>query len=210
MVEDPSRKWCPPRSALFALAAAIGILVGLTAALLRSSHAPAAGPGPLHAQVTWMSGMKHAPPFTLRDQRGRSVSLRSLQGHPVLVTFLDSQCKRECPVEGRVLRDVLGDSKDTGAVLLVVSVDPWADTPVSARAFAAHARWRGNWHWLLGDRAALTPVWRGFNIAVKRVPGDVLHSAALYVLDPRGDLRAAYLFPFAAGSVASDVRRLAG
>jgi len=210
MVEDPSRKWRPPRSALFALAAAIGILVGLTAALLRSSHAPAAGPGPLHAQVTWMSGMKHAPPFTLRDQRGRSVSLRSLQGHPVLVTFLDSQCKRECPVEGRVLRDVLGDSKDTGAVLLIVSVDPWADTPVSARAFAAHARWRGNWHWLLGDRAALTPVWRGFNIAVKRVPGDVLHSAALYVLDPRGDLRAAYLFPFAAGSVASDVRRLAG
>ena len=56
----------------------------------------------------------------------------------------------------------------------------------------------------------VTPVWRGFNIAVKRVPGDVLHSAALYVLDPRGDLRAAYLFPFAAGSVASDVRRLAG
>jgi len=208
MADDPLRQWRPPRYALVAFAAAIGVLVGLTAALLRSSQAPAAGPGPLHAQVTWASRMKHAPPFTLRDQRGRSVSLRSLQGHPVLVTFLDSQCKRECPVEGRVLRDVLGDSKDTGAVLLVVSVDPWADTPASARTFAARARWRGNWHWLLGDQAALAPVWRAFNIAVKRVPGDILHSAALYVLDRRGDLRAAYLFPFSAESVASDVRRL--
>jgi protein SCO1/2 len=210
MADDPLQRWRPPRYALVAFAAAIGVFVGLTAALLRTSHAPAAGPGPLHAQVTWAAGAKRAPPFDLRDQRGRSVSLRSLQGHPVLVTFLDSQCKRECPVEGRVLRDVLGGLNGTGAVLLVVSVDPWADTPTSARAFAAHARWHGNWHWLLGNRAALAPVWRGFNIAVKRVPGDVLHSAALYVIDPRGDLRAAYLFPFSAGTVASDVRRLEG
>lgn len=204
------RRWRPPRYALIALAAAIGAIVGLTAALVRSTHAPAAGPAPLHAQVTWPAGKKHAPAFALRDERGRSVSLRSLQGHPVLVTFLDSQCKRECPVEGRVLRDILSGVKGTGAALLVVSVDPWADTPAGARAFAAHARWHGNWHWLLGDRAALAPVWRAFDIGVKRVPGDVLHSAALYVVDPRGDLRAAYLFPFSGGTVASDVRRLDG
>jgi len=209
MVDDPLRQWRPPRYAVVAIAAAIGVLVGLTAALLRSPHAPAAGLGdPLHAQVTWPEGKKHAPPFALRDEHGRNVSLRSLQGHPVLVTFLDSQCKRECPVEGRVLRDVLSGMKETGATLLVVSVDPWADTPVSTRAFAAHAGWNGNWHWLLGDQAALRPVWRAFNIGVKRVPGDVLHSAALYLIDPRGDLRAAYLFPFSARTVASDVRRL--
>jgi len=201
-------RWRPPHYALVACAAAIGAVVGLAVAL-RSPHAPAAEPGPLRAQVTWPARAERAPTFSLGDQRGRSVSLRSLHGHAVLVTFLDSQCKRECPVEGRVLRDVLLRVRDAGAVVLVVSVDPWADTPASARAFAARARWRGDWHWLLGDKAALAPVWRAFNIAVKRVPGDVLHSAALYVIDPHGDLRAAYLFPFSAEAVASDVRRLA-
>jgi protein SCO1 len=208
--DDPLRRWRPPRYALFALAAGVGVLVGLTAALLRSSHAPAADPGVLRAQVTWAAGAKPAPAFSLRDQRGRLVSLQSLRGRPVLVTFLDSQCKRECPVEGRVLGDVLRDLRQTGSVVLVVSVDPWADTAASARSFAARAHWRGDWHWLLGHRAALAPVWRRFDIAVKRVPGDVLHSAALYLVDPRGDLRAAYLFPFSARAVASDVRSVVG
>jgi cytochrome oxidase Cu insertion factor (SCO1/SenC/PrrC family) len=195
---------------VLSVAAALGVLVGLTAALSRSSHAPAAEPGALRAQVTWAAGAKPAPPFSLPDQSGQLVSLHSLRGRPALVTFLDSQCKRECPIEGRVLGDALRDLRQTSAVLLVVSVDPWADTPASASAFATRARWRGDWHWLLGRRAALAPVWHRFNIGVKRVPGDVLHSAALYLIDPHGDLRAAYLFPFSAEGVAADVRSVAG
>jgi cytochrome oxidase Cu insertion factor (SCO1/SenC/PrrC family) len=195
---------------VFAVAAAVGVFVGLTAALLHSSHAPAAEPGVLRAQVTWAAGAKPAPQFSLRDQTGRLVSLHSVSGRPVLVTFLDSQCKRECPIEGRVLGDALRDLRHTGVVLLVVSVDPWADTPVSAGAFAIRAHWRGDWHWLLGRKATLARVWRRFNIGIKRVPGDVLHSAALYLIDPHGDLRAAFLFPFSAEAVASDVRSVAG
>src|SRR5256885_6000146 len=52
---------------------------------------------------------------------------------------------RECPIEGRVLRDVLRGIKGTGADAVVVSVDPWADTPASARTFAERAGWPGNW-----------------------------------------------------------------
>jgi protein SCO1/2 len=206
------QKWRPPRYALVAVAAAVGVLIGLVAALLRSSHAPAAPPAPesMRAQVTWAPGTRRAPSFSLRDQRGRVVSAASLRGRPVLVTFLDSRCRSQCPIEGRVLRTVLDELRGTNAVLLVVSVDPWADTPASAREFAAHARWHGDWHWLLGRKAALAPVWRGFGIAVKRVPGDVLHEVALYVVDRNGDLRAAYLFPFSADAVASDARSLAG
>ena len=208
VANEPARRWRPPGYALVACAAAIGALTGLGVALVRSSHAPAAAPPPLQAQVTWAAGTKHAPAFSLRDEAGRRVSLRSLRGHAVLLTFLDSQCKRECPVEGRVLRSVLDRVKGTGASTLVVSIDPWGDTPASARTFAARARWQGDWHWLLGAKTDLAPVWRAYNIAVKRVPGDVLHAAALYVIDPRGDLRAAYLFPFSADVVAADVRRL--
>jgi protein SCO1 len=199
----------PLQLRLVVFAATIGIAVGVAAALVHRSQGSAAQPSPLRAQITWAAGAKPAPGLALRDQSGATVSLRSLRGRVVLLTFLDSKCVRECPIEGHVLGDVFQRMKGTRAAALVVSVDPWADTPRSARTFASRAGWSGNWRWLLGDRAALAPVWHAYNIAVKRTPGDILHSTALYLIDPRGHLRAGYLFPFSADSVAHDVERLA-
>ena len=199
----------PLQLRLVIFAAAIGIAVGVAAALVHRSQGSATQPSPLRAQITWAAGAKPAPGLALRDQNGATVSLESLRGRVVLLTFLDSKCVRECPIEGHVLGDVFRRMKGTSAVALVVSVDPWADTPRSARTFAARAGWTGNWRWLLGSRAALAPVWRAYNIAVKRTPGDILHSTALYLIDPAGDLRAGYLFPFSAAAVTQDVRRLA-
>jgi protein SCO1 len=199
----------PLQLRLVVFAATIGIAVGVAAALVHRSQGSATQPSPLRAQITWTAGAKQAPGLALRDQSGATISLKSLRGRVILLTFLDSKCVRECPIEGHVLSDVFRRMKRTGAVALVVSVDPWADTPGSARTFAARAGWSGSWRWLLGDRAALAPVWRAYKIAVKRTPGDVLHSAALYVIDPSGDLRAGYLFPFSADSVTHDVQRLA-
>jgi protein SCO1/2 len=191
------------------LAATIGIAIGVTAAVVHRSQGSAGQPSPLRAQITWPAGTKPAPGLSLRDQGGGTVSLRSLRGRVVLLTFLDSKCTRECPLEGRVLGDVLRGTKGTRAETVVVSVDPWGDTPASARTFAARSGWSGSWQWLLGDKAALAPVWRAYNIAVKRTPGDILHGTALYLIDPAGDLRAGYLFPFSAAAVTQDVRRLA-
>jgi cytochrome oxidase Cu insertion factor (SCO1/SenC/PrrC family) len=199
----------PSQLRVVLFAATIGIAIGLAAALLHRSHGSAAQPSPLRAQITWPAGAKPAPALALHDQKGATISLQSLRGRVVLLTFLDSRCRRECPIEGHVLRDVLRHITGTGAVAVVVSVDPWADTPASARTFAGRAGWSGNWQWLLGDKAALAPVWRAYNIAVKRTPGDILHSTALYLIDPTGDLRAGYLFPFSAAAVAQDVQRLA-
>jgi protein SCO1/2 len=195
---------------LVVFAATIGIAVGVAAALVHRSQGSAAQPSPLRAQIAWAAGSKPAPGLALRDQNGATISLKSLRGRVVLLTFLDSKCVRECPIEGHVLGDVFRRMKGISAVALVVSVDPWADTPGSARTFAARASWTGNWRWLLGSRAALAPVWRAYNIAVKRTPGDILHSTALYLIDPGGNLRAGYLFPFSAASVAQDVQHLAG
>jgi cytochrome oxidase Cu insertion factor (SCO1/SenC/PrrC family) len=191
------------------LAVTLGIAIGLGAALLiHRPQQPAAQPDPLQAQATWPAGARRAPAVSLRDEAGATVSLRSLRGRVVLLTFLDSKCTRECPLEGRVLGDALHEIAGTQAVALVVSVDPWADTASSAHAFAEHAGWSGKWHWLLGKRSELAPVWHAYNIAVRRTPGDVLHSAALYLVDPQGNLRDAYLFPFSARQVAQNVRRL--
>jgi protein SCO1/2 len=217
MADKPAPRRAPPRYALLIGAAALlGAAIGSGAALFRTSHSPAASDTPaaegqqsLRAQVTWGPGRKLAPPIALPDESGKMVSLHSLRGHVVLLTFLDSRCKRECPVEGRTLAAVQRQVAGTSAELAVISVDPWADTAASVRVFAARSRWRGHWHWLLGRKTSLAPVWRAYNIVVKRTPGDILHATALYLIDSRGYLRAGYLFPFAADVVAGDVRRLA-
>jgi protein SCO1/2 len=196
------------RYRLVLLAAALGTAIGLGVALMHGSSAPAAQPPQLEAQVTWPAGTKRAPPVELRDQSGTTFSLAAQRARVVLVTFLDSRCTSACPIEGRVLADVLHRVSATGAVLATVSVDPWRDTRASARAFAEKAGWTGRWHWLLGTRRTLARVWAAYHIGVRRTPGDILHSSALYVVDTHGYLRAGYLFPFSAASVAGSVRAL--
>jgi len=207
MAEQPARSRLP--FGLLILAATVGVAIGLVLALLRAPHTGVADPAAsLQAQAVWSAGQRPAPDVALLDNAGAKLNLRSLRGHVVLLTFLDSRCRRECPVEGRTLTELQRQTARTGAVLLVVSVDPWADTVRSVQSFATRAGWRGEWHWLLGTKQQLRPVWRAYDIAVKRTPADVLHGVALYVIDPRGDVRAGYLFPFAADAVAREVRRL--
>jgi protein SCO1 len=197
--------------ALIAAAAATGVGIGAALALVhgRSSPVLAAAPA-LHAQATWPAGAKRAPDFRLRDQAGRPVTLSSERGRVVLLTFLDSHCTRQCPIQGRLLANVqrrLGAR--TRADLVVVTVNPWADTARSARAFAVKARWNGRWHWLLGAPAQLKPVWAKYAVGVRRTPSDVNHTDVIYLIDPHGFQRAAYLVPFSPADVAADVRGLA-
>ena len=197
----------PNRYRLVLLAATLGIAGGLGAALLHGSHAPAAEPEvqPLRAQATWAAGTKRAPDFALRDQNGAGVSLRTLRGRTVLLTFLDSVCTRACPVEGRAIADIQR-KLDVPASTVVVSVDPWSDTPRTAKAFARKSHWNGRWYWLLGSAKRLRPIWHAYSIGVVRTPGDITHSVALYLIDGKGYLRAAYLFPFSTNTVVHDVR----
>jgi cytochrome oxidase Cu insertion factor (SCO1/SenC/PrrC family) len=135
------------------------------------------------------------------------VALRD-QRRVVLLTFLDSRCRSSCPIEGRMLASVAQLLPPRlRPELVVVSVDPWADSAASARRFVAKSRWRGPWHWLLGTPSSLRPVWSAYQIAVRRTKADILHSLALYVVVD-GYERAGYLFPIEPKNVAADIRLL--
>ena len=197
--------------ALIAAAAAGGVGIGAALALVHGRGPPplAVAP-PLHAQATWPEGVKRAPDLRLRDQSGRTMTLSSRRGRVVLLTFLDSRCRTQCPIQGRLLASVqrrLGAR--ARADLVVVSVDPWADTWLTVRAFAAEARWSAGWHWLVGTPAQLRPVWAEYAVGVRRTKSDVLHTAVLFLLDRRGFERAAYSVPFSPAEIASEARRLA-
>lgn len=167
----------------------------------------------LHGQAVWKAGARRAPNVSLRDQTGSLVTLASLRGRPVLLTFLDSQCTSSCPIAGRqlgsVLRRLPAAERPT---LVIVSVDHAGDTPAGIRRALAKWHLNGPWavHWLNGrTRAQLASVWRSYGVRVVSAKNDVVHSLALYLIDRRGYERTAYLFPFLQSFVQRDLGRLA-
>jgi protein SCO1 len=162
----------------------------------------------LHGDTVWAAGARPAPAIRLRDQHGRIVTLASLRPKVLLVTFMDSHCTTECPVEGHQLAVVQRSfSPADRPGIVVVSVNP-ADTPRSVRRFGRRRGWRAGWEWLMGSPAQLRSVWRAYGIEVDPTSHDILHSAALYVVDPHGNERSGYVAPFLPQLVTADVRTL--
>ncbi|MGN6167321.1 MAG: SCO family protein [Solirubrobacteraceae bacterium] len=167
----------------------------------------------LRGQATWPAGAQVAPPIRGRDQTGGEFSLSSLRGRTVAIAFFDSHCHAECPLEGRALASAERTlSARQRPALVAVSVNP-RDTAASARSAVrawglAHV---APWHWVMGNRAALEPIYRAYHIFVgKAVHGDIQHTEALILLDKRGYERSGYLWPFATRFVTHDLRILAG
>jgi protein SCO1/2 len=213
-----ARVW-PLGARATALLAATFVVVGAAAGL--AVHGPGARragtlhsafmpTGQLRGNAVWPAGRRPAPPFTLRDQSGRTVSLPGQRSRPVLLAFMDSYCKLICTLEGPALRDVERRIGADRMTLLVVSVNPWEDT--AASSVEAATRWglRGDWHWLRGSPEQLQPIWRAYGIDVARTAGDVGHSTAIYIIDRRGYERAGFDYPFPTRDVVRDLRRLAG
>ena len=69
-----------------------------------------------------------APDFELRNQDGEPISMRSLRGQPVVVTFLYTTARTRCPIQAQTVRGALDDlGHDVPA--LAIAVDPPRDTP---------------------------------------------------------------------------------
>lgn len=212
------RPWL--RWALLGAALLAGVGVGIAVAVLHGSRASSgAGLNPLsRPDAVWPAGARLAPDFRLRDQDGRAISLRSLRGRPVILTFIDPVCRDLCPLEAQVLNEVERQvAPPARPAIVAVSVNPGADTQANLRLDARKWRLAPGWRWALGPARRLAAVWQGYQIGVrvtkKVIAGvtvrEVAHVEAAYVIDARGYQRALYVYPFRADDVASTVRTLA-
>ena len=124
-----------------------------------------------------------APDFNLRDQEGKPVSMRQFRGRPVIVTFLYTTCQNSCPAMAQVVKGALNDlGSDVPA--LAVAVDPPRDNAERARKFLSTQRVIGRLDFVLGSRAQLQPVWKGFAIQPQSVSQE--HQARFTLVDKRG------------------------
>lgn len=206
---------------LVALALVLGVTVGIVVAFVsgRSSSRPAAlAPAPTRPAATWAAGKRRAPDFRLHDQVGQLISLSSLHGRPVLLTFIDPVCRNLCPLEAKVLNGVeqrLPVSQRPAIV--AVSVNPWADARTNLRVDARKWHLSRAWRWALGREGELAPVWHQYAIGVRvltrMIAGvrlrTVEHTEGSYLIDRAGYVRALFLFPFTAADVARTTRQVA-
>jgi protein SCO1/2 len=198
---------------VIAAAVAVGILLGvgihrLTAGGSGRSRSLATE---VRGQAVWPADRRRAPPFSLPDQSGRRFSLAAQRGRPLILTFMDSRCHQQCPLEGRALAAALRMTPAAQRPLIVaVSVNPWEDTRSSARsAIRRFGLAPFSWRWLLGSKARLEPVWRKYGIEVRRAAHDIEHTDALYLIDARGFERAGIVYPFPPSWIRDDLGSLA-
>ncbi len=134
-----------------------------------------------------------APPLALMDQRGARVRLADLRGQPVLVTFAFGHCETVCPA---VVRDCVeaqdrlrrGAAESGAPRLLVVTLDPWRDTPSRLPRLAEHWQLASDAHVLSGPVDEVEAVLTGWNVTRQRdrTTGNVIHPPLVYVVDAEG------------------------
>ena len=136
------------------------------------------------------------PSFTLIDQHTTSVSLDSMRGKVVVVSFIYTRCPLPdyCPrvmTTFASLRDRFAGRLGTDLVLLTVTFDPQFDTPEKLREFAA--RYDANvpgWHLLTGSRADVTRVCTMLGVEFYPEEGMLTHTLQTAVIDRTGRLAA--------------------
>ena len=152
-----------------------------------------------------------APNFTLTDQFGRHVSLRSYRGKVVLLAFNDPVCTTICPLTTTAMveaKRLLG-AASSRVQLLGIGANPTATQLKWVRAYSRTHEMVHQWHFLTGSLPHLRHVWKAYGIEARVLHGQIDHTPALYVIDQRGQLSRLYLTQMAYASVDQLAQELA-
>jgi cytochrome oxidase Cu insertion factor (SCO1/SenC/PrrC family) len=136
-----------------------------------------------------------APAFRLTDTTGRTVTLASLHGKAVLLTFLDPVCTTDCPLIAQEFKSagtLLG--AQAGQVELVaIAENPTYYSTQFTRAFTQQEGFAAvpDWLYLTGTLAQLEHTWEQYGIEVQDLPAGAMsaHNDLAFVIDPVGLIR---------------------
>lgn len=177
------------------IALAVGLGIGAVIAAVGSSPAPstpiADTQTPAISNPNLDPGVPLsavAPGFTLTDQFGQRVSLRSLRGKVVVVSFNDPECTTICPLTTTALlraKKLLGPAASR-VELLGVGANPEATEVKWVRAYSRAHGMLHKWRFLTGSLPELRRVWRAYGIEAAVVKGAIDHTPATYVIGPDG------------------------
>jgi cytochrome oxidase Cu insertion factor (SCO1/SenC/PrrC family) len=171
------------------LVIAVALVVAVLHALRGSDRPSASGPPPGPYRGSEPPAHLAATDFRLRSYRGDVVSLGAQRGKVVLLSFVDTKCTEKCPIVTSVMAQayrLLRPDERRQVVLLLISVEPHADTPAHVRRFLARRRALAL-DYLIGAVGQLRPVWKAYGIVAAVDTGNAdIHSSDVRVIDRRG------------------------
>lgn len=195
--------------------AVLAVLAGLLAAvLLRTPHQAAVASG------TLLQSPRALPAFALLDENAQPFTNRNLEGRWTLVFPGFTYCPDVCPTTLGLLKNVesqLGDKAQNLQVLLF-SVDPERDTPDVLNRYVRYfsPRFKG----ATTAEPALKTLAQALGIAYVKVPAGssvdgaasytMDHSAALVLINPRGEVAGYFTPPLQVDALVRDLGRLLG
>jgi protein SCO1/2 len=212
-----SKAWAPRLALGMGVFAAVAIIVATGISL-------APRPAPAFHGTTYTE-VAPAAQFSLVNHDGRRVSLDSYRGKPVLLFFGYTQCPDVCPTTlsklTRAMKDAGGDAEDIQ--VLLITLDPANDTPGTLKKYTGH--FGPAVVGLTGDSAALAVARQGYGAfaETRAAPAAghgehaghaaaprLVHPAAVYGIDRRGNLQVVISDSATPEQVRDDVRTLAG
>jgi cytochrome oxidase Cu insertion factor (SCO1/SenC/PrrC family) len=136
-----------------------------------------------------------APPFRLTDTHGRTVTLASLRGKAVLLTFLDPVCTSDCPLiaqEFKAAGTLLG-ARARQVELVAVAANPTYYGVPFTQAFTRQEGLAADpdWLFLTGTLTQLKHLWGQYGIEVENLPAGAMsaHNDLAFVIDRSGAIR---------------------
>ncbi|HEY1670560.1 MAG TPA: SCO family protein [Trebonia sp.] len=179
-----------------AAAGALGVILVGAAPMALASTNPNADPITAQA-IAGSTGQFDSPAanFTLTSQDGRQLSLSSLRGKVVLLTFLDPVCISDCPLIAQEMRsaDTMLGGKASDTELVAVVANPTYFSTAYTRAFTNQENLSQvpNWLYLTGSLSQLKSVWHDYGIEVENLPAGamVAHNDLAFVISADGNVR---------------------
>lgn len=192
---------------------AIAIVAALAGLLLARSLQHASGPS--LAAATLLQPPRAMPPFSLLDTRTKPYANAQLQGHWSLLFFGFTACPDVCPTTMALLAQVQSALADLPPAqkpqVVFISIDPRRDTPEKLAAYLHF--FSPDFVGLTGEQAQLDALTKSLGVPVIVHPLEngaytLDHSSAIFMIDPKGRLRALFSAPHTVAALSADIRSI--
>ena len=134
---------------------------------------------------------KPLPNFDLRNQNDNQINQNSFGSKVILVTFMYTDCKTECPSalnDILSIRDIITENKDR-LQILIFSIDP-NENYIDVKNTLSKYQLDMDVTYLVGNKDKLKPIWDYFYVPVGNVETKradltwILHSIPAYLVLP--------------------------
>ncbi|HEY0974080.1 MAG TPA: SCO family protein [Solimonas sp.] len=202
-------KSSPSKTIAFAFAGALALIGGILAATWFNTPATTRV-----ASGTLLQQPRVLPPLSLIDENGQPFDVDQLKNRWTLIFPGFTYCPDICPTTLALLKNVQGQLGPKAEKLQVAlfSVDPERDTPERLKEYVHY--FSPSFRGVTTPEPNLKAVAQALGVAYAKVPGatpetyTMDHSAALILINPRGELAGYFTGPLQAPALVADLQQL--